>query len=173
MLFPLRTFGAGLLGFVFLSSCATQPVEEVVDKPAEKIVPESKPVEIAPSLKKKGSSTGIGVDEFFLLQQSGDALIYDVRTPYFYNIDHIDGAINWPHTSYDEQVQERDLEIQKAMNDNKKIVLYCFNIGCAEARNVARKLARRDYDVYVLTMGIDSWRNAGLPLVDGAGQPTQ
>lgn len=106
----------------------------------------------------------MGIEEFYLLQQSGNVLIYDVRDSYFYAIDHIPGAINWPHDKYDEQVQMRDIEIQKAEAAGKKVVLYCFGLTCAEARNVAKKLARRDYELYTLTMGIDSWREAGLPM---------
>lgn len=104
------------------------------------------------------------MDEFFLAQQSGDALIYDVRTPYFYAIDHIPESINWPHTDYAAQIQSRDIEIQTALKAGKKVVIYCFNLGCPEARNVAHKLARRDYQISVFSAGIDSWREAGLPM---------
>lgn len=149
--------------FAGVSSCTDVPPEKPV--PAEAAAkPESKPVKMPPTNRKLGSSKGIALDDFFAAQQSGDALIYDVRAPYFYAIDHIPGAINWPTTHYDAQVQERDIEIQKALKEGKQVILYCFNLGCPEARNVAKKLARRDYDVRVLTMGIDSWREAGLPL---------
>ena len=126
--------------------------------------PKSKPMKIAVGTEEKGKSTGIGLDDFYPIQQSGDVLIYDVRVPYFFNIDHIPGAVNWPYTKYDEEIQKRDIEIQKARNAGTRVVLYCFNLGCPEARNVAKKLIRRGYDVSVLTMGIDSWRDAGLPM---------
>lgn len=151
---------------ILLVSCASQ-APEVKEEVAEKVapsVPTSKPVKMPPRLEVKGSSSSISLDDFFALQQTGGALIYDVRVPYFYKIDHIPGAINWPHNEYDAQVQERDIEIQKALNSGKKVVLYCFSPLCAEARNVAKKLSRRDYDVHVMTAGIDSWRDAGLPL---------
>ncbi len=117
-----------------------------------------------PTNRKLGSCESIEVDEVFELQQSGKALIYDVRLPYFYLIDHIPGSINWPHTDYDGQVQSRDIEIQKALAEGKKVVVYCFNLGCPEARNVAKKLARRDYAIHIFSAGIDNWRAAGLPL---------
>jgi rhodanese-related sulfurtransferase len=117
-----------------------------------------------PTNRKLGASESIDVEELFGLQQSGNVLIYDVRLPYFYGIDHIPGSISWPHTDYDAQVQKRDIEIQKALADGKKVVVYCFNIGCPEARNVAKKLARRDYVIHVFGSGIDTWRTAGLPL---------
>ncbi len=166
---------AFIAGFSVLSvSCSVAPVD-MPDKsaPATPVVPESKPVKISPTVEKKGRVDGIGIDDLFPMQQSGEVLIYDVRDPYFYNIDHLEGAINWPSKKYDEQVQARDIEIQKAIADGKPVVLYCFNLGCPEARNVAKKLARRDYEVRTVTMGIDSWRNAGLPLVNGAGEATQ
>ena len=151
-----------------LGSCADVPPESAAvvepDAPLQ-----SKPVTMPPTNRKLGSSKGIALDDFFALQQSGKVLVYDVRVPYFYVIGHIPGAVNWPYTEYDAQVQKRDLEIQKALKDGKEVVLYCFNLGCPEARNVAKKLARRDYDVRVLSMGIDSWREAGLPLDTGKG----
>jgi len=146
-------------------SCVSQePVSDEQASEVELIKPRSKPVKMPPRLEIDGSSNRIAIDEFFVLQQTGGALIYDVRDPYFYEIDHIPGAINWPYGKYEAQVQQRDIEIQKALNSGKKVVLYCFSLGCPEARNVAKKLARRDYDVYVFTMGIDSWREAGLPV---------
>ncbi|MFN5580710.1 MAG: rhodanese-like domain-containing protein [Akkermansiaceae bacterium] len=153
-----------LLGFALaLVSCAKPEIK--TPEPPQHVEIKSKPVKMPPKLKKLGKSIGIGLDEFYTLQQSGNVLIYDVRVPNFYAIDHIPGALNWPHDKYEEQVQMRDIEIQTAQAAGKKVVLYCFSMTCAEARNVARKLALRDYEVYVLTMGIDTWREAGLPLI--------
>lgn len=117
-----------------------------------------------PTNRKLGASKSIGLEKLYEIQQSGKVLAYDVRHPYFHSIDHIPGSINWPHTEYDAQVQRRDIEIQKALAEGKKVVVYCFNLGCAEARNVAKKLARRDYEIYVFSAGIDTWRAAALPL---------
>lgn len=149
------------------ASCAS-PEAKPPEKPQELEI-KSKPLKMPPRVKKLGKSTGMSIEDFYALQQSGEVLIYDVRVPYFYSIDHIPGAINWPYDKYEEQVQMRDIEIQKAQAVGKKVVLYCFSITCAEARNVAKKLSRRDYEVYVLTMGIDSWRDAGLPLEKTGG----
>lgn len=145
-------------------SCAGTRPELVVEASQ---LPQAKPVKMPPTNRKLGSLEGIELDEFFAAHQAGNVLAYDVRVPYFYGIDHIPGAINWPNTMYDAQVQERDIEIQKALKEGKQVVLYCFNLGCPEARNVAKKLARRDYHVRVLGAGIDGWREAGLPLDGG------
>lgn len=123
-----------------------------------------KPATIPIGTVEKGRYEGIAMDEFFALQQSGGALVYDVRVPYFYGIDHIPGAVNWPHTEYDQQVGRRHVEIRKAKEAGKEVVLYCFNFGCPEARNVAKKLTRRGFDLLVFSSGIDTWREAGLPL---------
>ncbi len=174
MYFQFREIAVFVGLSVSVISCSVDPVEEPETKAPETVTaPEVKPVKIPPTVEKKGRVDGIGIDEVFPIQQSGEALIYDVRDPYFYNIDHIEGAINWPPAKYEELVQERDIEIQKAIAAGKEVVLYCFNLGCPEARNMAKKLARRDYEVRTMTMGIDSWRNAGLPLVNGAGEATQ
>ncbi len=144
------------------ASCA-KPQPKPTEKPQEVEI-KSKPLETAPQLKKAGKSTGMGIDEFYTLQQSGEALIYDVRVPYFYAIDHIPGSINWPHDKFEDQVEMRDIEIKKAQAAGKKVVFYCFGLTCAEARNVAKKVAKRGHEVYVFTMGINAWRDAGLPL---------
>lgn len=150
-------------GLVFLVVCCV-PSPSAVVAPKEPELPKNEPVKVVVGTKEKGKSTGMGLDDFYPIQQSGNVLIYDVRTPYFYNIDHIPGAVNWPYTKYDEEIQKRDIEIQKARKTGNRVVLYCANLGCPQARGVAKKLARRGYDVSVLTMGIDSWRNAGLPM---------
>ncbi|MBG7608312.1 MAG: hypothetical protein IZT59_09835 [Verrucomicrobia bacterium] len=144
-------------------SCAGTPPEVVAPR-TDTEPPKSKPVKIPVGTEEKGKYTGIGMGDFYPLQQSGDVLIYDVRGAYFYNIDHIPGAVNWPHTKYQEEIQQRDLEIQKAQNAGKKVVIYCFNQGCPEARNVAKKLTRRGYSLSVFSAGIDTWRDAGLPM---------
>lgn len=159
MIGKIGTFGVAALLMV---SCAESPQQTVVPKEPEP--PKSKPVQIPVGREEKGKSMRMGLDDLYPLQQSGDVLIYDVRAAYFYNIDHIPGAVNWPYTKYDEEIQQRDIEIQEARNAGKTVVLYCTSLLCSEARNVAKKLARRGYDVSVLTMGIDSWRDAGLPL---------
>jgi rhodanese-related sulfurtransferase len=157
-----------LLCVMAFSSCAppspTAPTEVKTVKKDKQIKFKSQPVNMSVRDKVSGKSSGIGIDELYNLQQAGDVLIYDVRVPYFYGIDHIEGAINWPYNQYDEQVQKRDIEIQKAQAAGKKVVLYCFGLTCNEARNVARKLTWRNYEVYVLTMGINSWRDAELPV---------
>ncbi len=152
------------LAFVSCAKPEPKPTEVV-----KEVEIKSKPLKTPPRVNELGKTTGMGIEELFPLQQSGEVLIYDVRVPYFYAIDHIPGAINWPHDQYEQQVQMRDIEIQKAQLAGKKVVLYCFSLTCAEARNVAKKLSRRDYEIHVLTMGIDTWREAGLPLVK-AGQ---
>ena len=147
---------------IITASCAEKPplVETPVKEPEAR---KTQSVSNSPGRVAKGRSSGIGLDAFYPLQQSGDVLIYDVRVPYFYNIDHIPGALNWPHDQFDAQLRMRDLEIRDARNSGKPVVVYCTSLLCAEARNVAKKIARRGYDVSVLTMGIDSWRDAGLP----------
>ena len=152
-----------LLGFALAFASCAKPETKPPVKPQEVEI-KSKPLKTPPRVKKLGKSTGMGLEEFFQLQQSGDVLIYDVRISYFSAIDHIPGAINWPHDKYEEQVQMRDIEIQKAQAAGKKVVFYCHGITCTEARNVAQKVARRDYQVYVFSMGINAWREAGLPL---------
>lgn len=169
-LFAICVFGMVSVSCV-RESIPVAPVEPSVKKaPVE---PQVKPVKMPPTNRKLGKVEGIDLEELYALQQSGEVLIYDVRAPYFYGIDHLEGAVNWPMEAYDAEVQKRDVEIQKALAAGKKVVVYCFNLGCPDGRSVAKKLARRDYTIHVLGSGIDAWRLAGLPLVNGAGAPTQ
>lgn len=147
-----------------VGSCADPRPEVVVEANQ---LPQKKPVKMPPTNRKLGSVESIAMDDFFAAQQTDKLLIYDVRVPYFYAIDHIPGALNWPYTEYDAQVQKRDIEIEEAIKAGKQVVLYCFHLGCPEARNVAKKLARRDYDVRVLSAGMDGWREIGLPVESG------
>jgi rhodanese-related sulfurtransferase len=155
-----------IISVLALASCAKPETKPPVNPQEAEI--KSKPLKTPPRVNKLGKSTGMDMEEFYLLQQSGNVLIYDVRVPYFYAIDHIPGAINWPHDQYEQQVQMRDIEIQQAQAVGKKVVFYCHGITCTEARNVAQKVARRDYQVYVFSMGINAWREAELPLTKGS-----
>lgn len=165
----LEKAGLFVLIATLLASCESRkPLAETPTVSQPTAEPHSKPVKMPPTNRKLGGSESINVEELFAIQQSGKMLIYDVRLPYFYTIDHIPGSINWPYTEYDAQVQKRDIEIQKALAEGKKVVVYCFNLGCPEARNVAKKLARRAYTIHVFGSGIDTWRTAGLPLDSSA-----
>ncbi|MEY3393960.1 MAG: hypothetical protein RL346_196 [Verrucomicrobiota bacterium] len=163
----VKVYNRSLIAALFaaLVSCEVgmKDQDKQPEGPLHRVVA-SKPVNIPVGSEVKGTYESIGIGELFELQQTGKVLLYDVRVPYFYQIDHIPGAINWPHTWYDEEVQKRDIEIQIAQNAGKKVVLYCFNLGCSEARNVAKKLTRRGYSLYVFSSGIDTWREAGLQL---------
>jgi rhodanese-related sulfurtransferase len=157
----VRDFMKVLSGFtvaLLMVACTPPAAPTAPDKPVPK------PKKIPSTHVSKGKSTGIRLAEFFALQQSENVLIYDVRVPYFYGIDHIPGAINWPHTDFDAQIETRNEEITQALKSGKRVVFYCFNLACAEARSVARKVARRDHNVSVLGTGIDGWREAGLPV---------
>lgn len=169
-LFAICVFGMVSVSCV-RESVPVAPVEPSVKKAL--VEPQVKPVKMPPTNRKLGKVEGIDLEELYGLQQSGEVLIYDVRAPYFYGIDHLEGAVNWPMEAYDAEVQKRDVEIQKALADGKKVVVYCFSLGCPDGRSVAKKLARRDYTIHVFGSGIDVWRSAGLPLVNGAGAPTQ
>ena len=157
-----------LITALVVSCTSREPAPETPAAYPPAAAPRSKPVKMPPTNRKLGDTESIGLEELFEFVQSGNALIYDVRHPYFYSADRIPGSINWPHTEYDAQVQTRDIEIQTALAGGRKVVVYCFNIGCPEARNVARKLARRDYVIHVFGSGIDTWRTAGLPLETSA-----
>jgi rhodanese-related sulfurtransferase len=76
---------------------------------------------------------------------------------------HLPGAINIPHT------EVRDLALELLPDKDAPIVVYCANLPCPNsgiATHVLRKLGYTDVRDY--EEGKDDWREAGLPLEQGA-----
>ena len=119
-------------------------------KPASKII-------------TRGKVSSISLEDFFLAQQSGNALIYDARPFFFYSLGRIPGAINLPKTNCEKQIILRKNEIETAIAAKKVIVIYCTNFACPDARAVARHMAKFGYSSSTLTGGWDSWKSSGMP----------
>jgi rhodanese-related sulfurtransferase len=158
------------LGF---TSCA-EPAREVptVVKPVREIqtpqkvdLPKPTPPPKKPILMNgRGKVTSISMEDFFPLQQSGQALIYDARPGFYYQLGHIPGAIHFPKSNCDELIVSRKAEIEAAIAAKKTIVIYCTNLTCPDARTVAMHLASYGYSSSTLTGGWDSWKNSELPV---------
>ena len=85
----------------------------------------------------RGEISSISLEDFFMLQQSGKALIFDARPAFFYDLGHIPGAINLPKNDCDEAIANREAEIKAALAAGKTIVVYCTSLTCPDARTVA------------------------------------
>ena len=111
-----------------------------------------------------GRVTRIMLGDFFALQQSGEVLIYDVRPAFFHSMGSIPGSINWPKPAYQNQLARRESEIREAAAASRPVVLYCTDLACPDARDIATRLAARGHSVSVLEGGWEAWKAGGLPL---------
>lgn len=143
-----------------LFSCAPPAEVEPVKQPAAPFVkPDKAPVR----LNGRGKITSISMEELFALQQADQALIYDARPAFFYNLGHLPGAISMPTAHCDELIIKREAEIKAALAAKKTIVIYCTNFACPDARTVAMHFSSFAYPSSTLSGGWDKWKEAGLP----------
>ena len=151
----LSIFTAALA--VGMVSCA-QPMHKA---PVKKDV---LPVKKAPvRLNGRGEITSISLTDLFALQQSGEVLLYDARPRFFYSLGHIPGAISLPKDGCDAEIDQREEEIKAAVAAKKRIVVYCTNLTCPDARTVAIHLSSFGYPSATLGGGWESWKESGLP----------
>jgi rhodanese-related sulfurtransferase len=131
------------------------------------------PVKPTPPLEKKskapvrlngrGKITSISIEELFALQQANQALVFDARPAFFYNLGHIPGAVSMPKDKCVELIVQNETEIKAALAAKKTIVVYCTNFACPDARTVATHFSSFAYPSSTLSGGWDSWKEAGLP----------
>ncbi|WP_417542289.1 rhodanese-like domain-containing protein [Methylophaga thalassica] len=80
----------------------------------------------------------------------------DVREPDEFEKEHIADSVNLPLSKLDE-------ELKKLKNKSQPLVIVCAS--GQRARNAAKKLKSNDFEeVYVMTGGINGWKEAKLPL---------
>jgi len=149
-------------GFAALAICAC------VDSPSQELAPDAVAVEEKPSATARagtlpGRVTRIALGDLFALQQSGEVLMYDVRPAFFHSLGHIPGSVNWPVSAYAKQLAKRESEIRAAATVGRPVVLYCTDLACPDARNMATWLAARGHSTAVLEGGWDAWKTGGLP----------
>jgi len=141
---------------LLICACAGPPPADVAAGPDPVHPAEPKP---SPA---PGSVAAMPLEEFFVLQQSGDVLVYDVRPVFFHAMGHIPGAVNWPVSAYAKQLAAREAEIRAAARANRPVVMYCTDTACPDARNMAGWLATRGHHIRVLEGGWESWKTTGL-----------
>lgn len=150
------------------ASCAETPRQAAQAHPrqaplvTERAAPASPGEESAPSLT--GKVTRIPLGTFFPLQQSGKALIFDVRPSFYYAMGHIPGAVNWPKGRFEDQLAPQEERLRQAVTAGRPVVLYCTDLACPDARTVATRLAERGHSVAVLEGGWEAWKAGELPI---------
>jgi rhodanese-related sulfurtransferase len=98
-----------------------------------------------------------------LIETDADVTIVEALPPEYFNDAHLPGAINLPHT----EVRERAAELLP--DKDAAIVVYCANLPCPNSEVAAKVLTKLGYtNVREYAEGKDDWREAGLPLEQGA-----
>lgn len=118
-------------------------------------------------LKKynSGSVPYISVEELRMKQLNGDVILLDTRSSEEFEVSHIENAIL---VGYDEFDLERLPEISK----EGTIIVYC-SLGI-RSEQIGEKLKKAGFEnVQNLFGGIFEWKNAGFPVVDPKGNPTE
>jgi rhodanese-related sulfurtransferase len=95
--------------------------------------------------------------------QTGDVIVVETLGAHYYEDAHLPGAINIPHTEV--------AELAPALLPDKAaaIVTYCSNTACRNSEIAALQLGKLGYtNVRKYAEGKEDWREAGLPLEQGA-----
>jgi len=143
---------------LILASCAESP-QAAPNKPAATAPAYKKPIR----MNDRGKIDTIALADFFTLQQSGKAVIFDARPAFFYSLGHIPGAVNLSKNGCDEAIHKREAEIKAAVDAGKTIVVYCSSSTCPDARTVAIHISGFGYPVKIFYGGMDAWREASMP----------
>lgn len=143
---------------ISLAACS-MPSPDVV-KAAASHTESTKPIPQKPRTKP----SSISLEDFFGLQQSGEALIIDARPSFVYHFGHIPGAVNIPKKHSAEELPRRDSEFRKAIASGRKIVVYCTGLNCPDAEAVGRQLTGSGIPASIFHGGWDAWKEAGMPV---------
>ena len=160
-----RTTVPALALVLALASCANPPKQA----PASPAATAGNPSATDPAYKKpvrmigRGKIETIPLADFFTLQQSGKAMIFDARPAFFYSLGHIPGAINLSKNNCDQAIHKRESEIKAAVAAGKTIVVYCSSSTCPDARTVAIHISGFGYPAKIFYGGMEEWRDASMP----------
>lgn len=144
-----------------LFSCSEPPEKPVPALDPSKAVEKEKPAEAPPTPPTRpGTVTRMPLGDLYQLVQSNAAVIYDVRPLIFHKIGNIPGSISWPQAAYERDLAKHEPRIRTAIAQSTPVVIYCTDLACPDAVNVATKLAQRGHSVSVLQGGYEAWKVA-------------
>ena len=153
--------GAALL--CAIGSCASPPADKTPE-PAATAAPAKPEYQKPVRMNGRGKVSSISLEDFYLLHESGKAMVFDARPGFFYGLGHIPGAINIPAKNCDTRIHEREAEIKAALAEGKTLVVYCTNFTCPDARTLATHLSGFGYPASTYAGGWDGWKEAGMPV---------
>jgi rhodanese-related sulfurtransferase len=95
-----------------------------------------------------------------LARRLGEVVVLDARPVQEYEAGHVAGARSIPPAELRRRL--------RALPKGAEVVAYCRGAYCAYADDAVRELRRRGYEARRLEDGFPEWRQAGLPVADGA-----
>jgi rhodanese-related sulfurtransferase len=104
-------------------------------------------------------------DLFDLLRQPNPPLVCDARMGMLYRLGHIPGAISLPAGNWEEAFAAHRAELEAARAAGRRLVFYCVDPECPDARKTATWAARQGFSgVLVYEGGMQEWKEAGMPV---------
>ena len=110
----------------------------------------------------KGKISQVDVGALFQLREEGRVFLVDVRPAFFFNLEHIPGAISLPLKKFDSQFPTVRSQFKAALDAGRVVVLYCTNEKCPDGLIAAGKLSKLGYSTSVYKGGWKEWKDAGL-----------
>lgn len=153
---------AVLFTTVCLSACSEPPEKPIPPLDLSK-APEQEPAdspEEPTGPATPGTLTRMPLGNLYQLVQKNAAVIYDVRPGMFYKMGHVPGAISFPESDFDRDIARHEPRIRTANANNTPVVIYCTDLACPDALNVATRISARGHDVSVLQGGYEAWKIA-------------
>jgi rhodanese-related sulfurtransferase len=83
-----------------------------------------------------------------------EMIVIDTRTPESFKVEHIPGAINFPH-------RKMTAESVKALRKDALYITYCDGIGCNASTKGALKLSTFGFKVREMMGGLGWWKRDG------------
>jgi rhodanese-related sulfurtransferase len=113
----------------------------------------------------EGESLIISLEDARTLHESGTAVFLDARPEAWYEMEHIEGALNIPA----EQVETLYSTVLADVARDTPIITYCDGEACELSHDLAIALLERGFtNVRVLINGWTLWLEAALP-TEGSG----
>jgi rhodanese-related sulfurtransferase len=97
-------------------------------------------------------TTGVHELDYIVQQNTGDAIVVDVRLPKDYAAGHVPGAINLPKGKW---------QNPKGLRKDATVYAYCYDQTCHLAVEAAVELTRQGYRVVEVEGGFDRWQQKG------------
>ncbi len=105
------------------------------------------------------SGKTIGTSELVRMTNNDQAIVVDVRPSAEFDLGHIHGSRNIPHS----KIASRIAELEKYRST---IIVLVDKLG-QHSGGAGKVLSKEGYDVQRLRGGISEWQGASLPLVTG------